>query len=681
MHRVCRTPIGNLLAWLKHVTKESHRDAMQKNPAKVLGKEKDDEVIIASSPSVLHLFGDSCNFCLPCNLAVASSSALLSHEQLEQHKAAARAMELRDRDSLAKEASDFPTIFHCSLCNLSTSSLPSAHLTSAGHRRKEDETSPCLYCPTRVVPDSLTAHQKKFHPTSAITCNFCGEKFKLGGPALVAHANGHLHPDSVSTASETVERGVMAMPDDLRRMRCRKCGLQFLGQEITEVTNHVLAMHNEVEARQVIEVGVELSCQLCLMVCATEAELTEHIHSAHKNSPKKDADLCGNRRGQVVSVSGVKYKRYGSISPPPRSPRPRSRTRSPPSSYSNKKLAIGRRSPSYSTRSRSRSRSAGRRSRSHGRRSRSHGRRSRSYGRRSRTSQPRWSRSPGRRSRSPIRRSRSPPWRSRSPRPRSRTSPVKRRPRRKSSGGGGSPTYSPYRRPSTPPTPRSRSPSPQIVGHGRRSGWARTSSYGGGSSRRWRSPTPPPRPEPVLSLEEREERKEEESKLLERLRNDKSKELSANDLREKLESKKCVMLDSRGEVKVEGSGTDEKRACPICSNKFNDDSLLLQHMKMEHRRDMFGCSKCQGDKQPAIGWSMEVLVQHLASAHELNVTISEAISGFLAIPESLHKVTCKLCPPPHILGSQGFWLAGDVSEHMVSIEEHFEQVELLTQFT
>ena len=73
---------------------------------------------------------------------------------------------------------------------------------------------------------------------------------------------------------------------------------------------------------------------------------------------------------------------------------------------------------------------------------------------------------------------------------------------------------------------------------------------------------------------------------------------------------------------------------------------------------------------------MEVLVQHLASAHELNVTISEAISGFLAIPESLHKVTCKLCPPPHILGSQGFWLAGDVSEHMVSIEEHFEQVEI-----
>ena len=632
-------------------------------------------MIIAASPSVLHLFGDSWNFCLPCNLAVASSSALFSHEQLEQHKAAARAMELRDRDSLAKEASHFPTIFHCNLCNLSTSSLPTNHLTSAGHRRKEEETSPCLYCPTRVAPDSLIAHQKKFHPTSEITCNFCGENFKLGGPALVAHANGHLQPETVSTASETVARGVMAMPDDLRRMRCRKCGLQFLGQEITEVTNHVLAMHQEVEPRQVIEVGVELSCQLCLMVCATEVELTEHIHSAHKNSPKKDSSAGGKRRGQVVSVSGVKYKRYGSISPPPRSPRPRSRTRSPPSSYSNKKMATARRSPSYSKRSRSRSRSPGRRSRSRGKRSRSNGRRSRTPSRRSR-SQGRWSRSPGRRSRSPMRRSRSPAWRSRSPRPRSRTSPVKRRPRRRSSGGGGSPTYSPYRRPSTPPTPRSRSPSPQIVGHSRRSGWSRTSSYGG--SRRWRSPTPPPRPEPVLSLEEREERKEEESRLLERLRNDKSKELSANDLREKLESKKCVMLDSRGEVKVEGGGgKDEKRACPICSNKFNDDSLLLQHMKMEHRRDMFGCSKCQGEKQPAIGWSVEVLVQHLASTHELNVTISEAISGLLAIPESLHKVTCKLCPPPHILGSQGFWLAGDVAEHMVSIEEHFEQVPLL----
>ena len=630
--RVCRTPIGNLIDWLNHVSKENHRDALQ-NATK---KERDNEVIIAASPSVLHLFGDSWNFCLPCNLTVSSSSALFSHEQLEQHKAAARAMELRDRDSLSKEASNFPTVFHCSLCNLSTTSLPSSHLASAGHRRREEETSPCLYCPTRVAPDSLNAHQKKYHPTSEITCNFCDEKFKLGGPALVAHANGHLHPDTVATASETLERGVMTLPHDLRRMRCRKCGLQFLGQEITEVTNHVLTMHHDVEARQVIEVGVELSCQLCLMVCATEIELTEHIHATHKNSSKKDG-IGGKRRSQVVSVSGIKYKRYGSISPPPRSPRPRSRTRSPPSSYSKKKFT---RSPSYPKRSRSRSMS--------------HGRRSKSYGRRSR-SPPRRSRSDLRWSRSPVRRSRSPP----------------RRRRRRSSGGGGSPTYSPYRRPSTPPSPRSpRSPSPQILGHR----WSRTSSYGR-SSRRWRSPTPPPRPEPVLSLEEREERKEEESRLLERLRNEKTKELSANDLREKLESKKCVMLDSRGEVKVEG-GQEEKRVCPICSNKFNDDSLLLQHMKMEHRRDMFGCSKCKGEKQPAIAWSTEVLVQHLSSSHDLDVSISDAISGFLAIPESLHKVTCKFCPPPHILGSQGFWLAGDVAEHMVSIEEHFEQVEI-----
>ena len=119
--RVCRTPIGNLLDWLNHVSKENHRDALQ-NATK---KERDNEVIIAASPSVLHLFGDSWNFCLPCNLTVSSSSALFSHEQLEQHKAAARAMELRDRDSLSKEASNFPTVFHCSRLlksNCSTSS-------------------------------------------------------------------------------------------------------------------------------------------------------------------------------------------------------------------------------------------------------------------------------------------------------------------------------------------------------------------------------------------------------------------------------------------------------------------------------------------------------------------------------------------------------------------------------
>lgn len=184
---------------------------------------------------------------------------------------------------------------------------------------------------------------------------------------------------------------------------------------------------------------------------------------------------------------------------------------------------------------------------------------------------------------------------------------------------------------------------------------------------------------PEVTQEEREESKEDEVRLLQRLKAEKSKELTANDLREKLENKKFKMLGSRAEgVKVEAK-EGVRRVCPFCSNKFTDDDALLQHMKMSHRREMFGCSKCSKESQPAIGWSVEVLLQHLASSHHLNVSISEAISSFLAIPESLHKVSCKLCPPPHMLGSPGFWVGGDVAEHMVAIEEHFATVHLLTE--
>ena len=153
--------------------------------------------------------------------------------------------------------------------------------------------------------------------------------------------------------------------------------------------------------------------------------------------------------------------------------------------------------------------------------------------------------------------------------------------------------------------------------------------------------------------------------------------MTAKEDREKLKSSKCVMLGGEG-VKAEGAG---EMVCPFCSSSFSDDSALLEHLKVTHRRHMFGCSKCQDSAQPAIGWSVEVLLQHLATAHQLNVSISAAISSFLVIPSLLHRVTCRLCPPPHILGSQGFWLGGEVAGHMAAIEEHFEQVHLMTEKT
>lgn len=204
-----------------------------------------------------------------------------------------------------------------------------------------------------------------------------------------------------------------------------------------------------------------------------------------------------------------------------------------------------------------------------------------------------------------------------------------------------------------------------------------------------RDRSPPIRQSDDIIIEEDpkelEERKKEELLLLERLKNQKNKEVTDNDEREKLESEKFTMLSSRpagvkpeAEVVCEGKEKPTER-CPFCSEKSMDEESLLQHMKISHRKEMFGCSCCKAVQLQVIGWSVEVLLQHLATSHELNVSISEAISSYVAIPESLHKITCKLCPPPHILGSEGFWVGGDVPDHMSSVAMHFEQVHLMTE--
>merc|ERR1712013_638739 len=74
----------------------------------------------------------------------------------------------------------------------------------------------------------------------------------------------------------------------------------------------------------------------------------------------------------------------------------------------------------------------------------------------------------------------------------------------------------------------------------------------------------------------------------------------------------------------------------------------------------------------------EVLLQHLASQHKLNVSISEAMFSYVTFPQTLHRINCKLCPPPYILGTGGYWLGTDLHYSMESIETHFEQVHIIT---
>ena len=79
-----------------------------------------------------------------------------------------------------------------------------------------------------------------------------------------------------------------------------------------------------------------------------------------------------------------------------------------------------------------------------------------------------------------------------------------------------------------------------------------------------------------------------------------------------------------------------------------------------------------------MAWSMEVLLQHLATSHRLNVSISEAISSYVDIPSNLHRINCKLCLPPYLLGTEGFWIGSDLQQNMANIEKHFDKVHGIT---
>ena len=185
-----------------------------------------------------------------------------------------------------------------------------------------------------------------------------------------------------------------------------------------------------------------------------------------------------------------------------------------------------------------------------------------------------------------------------------------------------------------------------------------------------------------LTQEQREEQVREESKLLNSLKKNlvNKKTILEDDLRSKLECKKINMLDSRNEsVKVEKCDqSGPVVVCPFCGGSTLTDEELLEHMKLRHRADMFGCSKCATGLQPAMAWSIEVLLQHLAHTHKLNVAISEAISSYVDIPSNLHRINCKLCLPPYLLGSEGFWVGSDLQHNMENIEQHFEKVHGMT---
>ena len=143
-----------------------------------------------------------------------------------------------------------------------------------------------------------------------------------------------------------------------------------------------------------------------------------------------------------------------------------------------------------------------------------------------------------------------------------------------------------------------------------------------------------------LTAEQREEQVREETRLLDSLKRKLTSSKGRDDLREKLECKKIKMLDSRSEmVKTEAREGEPRLVCPLCPQLSGSDAELMDHMKRSHRAEMFGCSVCAGGLQPALAWSVEVLLQHLASQHNLNVSIYEALKR-IANMKNVHVVLC-----------------------------------------
>eukprot|EP00092_Neocalanus_flemingeri_P085176 GFUD01107133.1.p1 GENE.GFUD01107133.1~~GFUD01107133.1.p1 ORF type:complete len:1924 (+),score=566.33 GFUD01107133.1:661-5772(+) len=696
--KLCKNPVGNVLAWMEHKKSTEHKAAYRN----AVLTDKMDEAIISGTASVLHKFGDACNKCWTCNANYPTNAQLYCHEQLESHKAAVKKAEVKDREEIRKYGGMLSTLFYCDLCLVTVCDLPSTHQVSQHHVTRLRETTQCLHCSKRLDPSVIILHVDAFHPDAGFQCKKCPTKFR-SGDNLLEHASQHLRR-RIICVDELLDLKMYTIPEDLRRMKCRSCreGV-FLGQDSTEVINHVLGFHPEVKLRD-MNSAVEFSCQLCLQFFGDEKELTDHIFNRHTNRLSVQANCTPpmNRFVKTEEKKTAVKREFKEVKEPSlntidRDVRERKnpvykdrdirvkqelgartrtgspKRRSPPRSYRSRtpqQQQYVKRSPPpgrYNSRSPSRHRSPERRY--------SSGSPSRHYSSRSprRTFQ---SNSPHRsyKSKSPI----SIRYNSRSPKGRHNS----RSPHNTWSNRPQSPISSSRRKSRHSKGRRSQDISPRRSVKRRNSGsinWSRSRS---------RDSSPPSKRVKNMSTVNSEiskqlDKTQEESKLLNSLKKKliSKKSKMEDDLRAKLENRKVKMLDSRPEgvkhEKVEGE--QPSRVCPFCMHKLSSDDDLLHHLKIAHQEDMFGCSKCSTSLQSSIGWSVEVLLQHLALQHKLNVSISEAISNYVEMPSNLHRINCKLCPPPYILGTEGFWLGSDLQQCMESVENHFDQVHLIKE--
>ena len=128
----------------------------------------------------------------------------------------------------------------------------------------------------------------------------------------------------------------------------------------------------------------------------------------------------------------------------------------------------------------------------------------------------------------------------------------------------------------------------------------------------------------IAEKEEMKNKKLAESQLLNRLK----RKANDDDLRKVIDEKKIKMLDSRPEgIKEEKIHVDDASdICPVCWKLFPGINDLLNHMKITHRSNMFGCKLCQ-----TLGWSLEILLKHLTETHDRNIALPEALQHHIKV--------------------------------------------------
>jgi len=132
--------------------------------------------------------------------------------------------------------------------------------------------------------------------------------------------------------------------------------------------------------------------------------------------------------------------------------------------------------------------------------------------------------------------------------------------------------------------------------------------------------------------------------------------------------------ESTGEKRIihmrkssEVSNADGDFCCPFCQEGFSSHDSLDEHMNRRHTSQMFRCDMCNYFS----GWNRENLQYHLETAHRKKISMPELLRNYTLIPSRLYRINCKLCQPPHILGSKGFWIGSNLSGNMKTILEHF----------